>query len=430
MKLKLWVVAQRAMLAAGVVVASLAATVKAEEPAYSQALWPEVVAYKLPGTSPQKFSAKLQADKIAQLANQVADWQLSRYDIRSNQMRPEERASAIPQGWIYATFNIGLLMWGETRNDQGYIQAVRNISAVNEWLLGPRFYHADDHAMGQVYMDLYNRYGAKHMVANLQETFDWVLAHPSDRELEFEGPEMEVMHTAGREFKDPWCTQRWCWADAIFMAPPVWAQLSKLTGDKRYVEFMDKEFWFATDYLYNKKEHLFLRDSRFFTERDENGNAIYWGRGNGWVLAGIARIIPNLPADFAKRADYIKLFSDMSAHIRAAQNSDGSWPSSLLDTSAKPAPESSGTGLLVFGLAWGVNNGYLDRATYLPVIEKGWQSLVRSVDKNGRMGWVQQVGFAPGSATQKDTELYGSGALLLAAAEVYKLALAQQAPQQ
>lgn len=392
------------------------------EPAYSTETWLEPVPYQQLGTKPQRFSAQLQQDKIAAIANQVADWQLSRYDIRSNQMRPEERASAIPQGWIYATFNIGLLKWGETRNDQSYIQAIRNISAVNEWKLGPRFYHADDHAMGQVYMDLYQRYGNKQMIANLQQTFDWVLAHPSQRSLEFEAPEMEIMHTAQRRFEDPWCTQRWCWADAIFMAPPVWAQLAHISGDSRYLEFMDKEFWVTTDYLYNKDDHLFLRDSRFFKQRDQQGNLIYWGRGNGWVLAGIARTIPYLPEDFAKRADYINLFTTMSEHIRAAQNKDGSWPSSLLDTAAKPTPESSGTGLLVFALAWGVNNGYLDRASYLPVIEKGWQSLVRSVDKNGYMGWVQQVGYAPGSATQKDTELYGTGALLLAAAEVYKLA--------
>jgi len=393
-----------------------------DKPAYSVDIWLEPVKYKSPGTQELRFSAQLDQSKIAAVANQVADWQLSRYDIRSNQMRPEERASALPQGWIYATFNIGLLAWGETLNRQEYIQAVRNISAVNDWRLGPRFYHADDHAMGQVYLDLYQRYGDKHMIKNVQQTFNWVLANPSRRALKFDVPETEVMLTAQRRFEDPWCTQRWCWADAIFMAPPVWAELSKVTGDKRYLAFMDKEFWIATDYLYNKEEHLYLRDSRYFTQRDANGNAIYWGRGNGWVLAGIARIIKNVPEDFSRRADYLNIFTDMSQSIRKAQRRDGSWPSSLLDTSVKPTPESSGTGLLVFGLAWGVNNGHLDRATYLPVIERAWQSLVRSVDADGRLGWVQQVAFAPGSATKKDTELYGTGAFLLAASEVYKLA--------
>lgn len=385
---------------------------------YSTEVWPENVEYRQPGTQPLTYSSALKKSDLVKVANQVADWQLAQFDIRSNKMRPEERASAIPQGWIYATFNIGLLRWGETRNDQQYIQAVRNISAINEWRVGPRFYHADDHAMGSVYMDLYERYKKGYMIENLQETFDWVVANPSDRTLEFEGHEKELMLTAHRKFKDPWCTERWCWADAIFMSPPVWAQLSEITGNRAYLDFMDKEFWATTDYLFNKEEMLYLRDSRYFTRKDSNGNLIYWGRGNGWVLAGLARTLPYLPEDFAKKPEYIKLFKGMSEHIRAAQNSDGSWPSSLLDTSVEPVPESSGTGLLVFGLAWGVNNGILDKATFAPVIEKGWQSLVRSVDQDGRLGWVQQVAFAPGSATQKDTELYGTGALLLAASEV------------
>jgi rhamnogalacturonyl hydrolase YesR len=275
--------------------------------------------------------------------------------------------------------------------------------------------------MGQVYLDLYRRYNKSYMIENLKTTFDWVLAHPSNRTFKFDMPEKDVMKTAHRTFQDPWCTERWCWADALFMAPPVWAQLSQVTGDKRYVEFMDKEFWATTEFLYNKEEHLYLRDSRFFHKKDTNGKLIYWGRGNGWVLSGIARIIPHLPKDFATRQNYIDLFAKMSEHIRAAQSKDGSWPASLLGDSEKQPPESSGTGLLVFGLAWGVNNGYLEKDVYMPTIEKGWQSLVSSIAKDGYMGWVQQVGYAPDSVSKKDTELYGTGAFLLAASEVYKL---------
>lgn len=417
------------LAAAGFVGVGCAANNKAghsEQAHYSTDVWPENVEYRAPGTKPMTYSAALNEEDIAAVANQVANWQLAQFDIRSNKMRPEERASAIPQGWIYATQNIGLLRWGETRNDQQYIQAVRNISAINEWRVGPRFYHADDHAMGAVYMDLYERYKKEYMIEDLKNVFDWVMANPSDRTLEFEGHPKETMLTAHRKFTDPWCTERWCWADAIFMSPPVWAQLSQLTGNPAYLEFMDKEFWATTDYLFNKEEKLYLRDSRYFSRKDANGNLIYWGRGNGWVLAGLARTIPHLPEDFEKKSNYLELFKGMSEHIRAAQNSDGSWPSSLLDTSVEPVPESSGTGLLAFGLAWGVNNGVLDRDVYAPVIEKAWQSLVRSVDEDGRLGWVQQVAFAPGSATDKDTELYGTGALLLAASEIIKMAEADK----
>lgn len=387
-----------------------------------EATWYPPQTYQAPGTTQKHYSATMATADITSIANQVADWQLAQYDIRSNMMRPEERASAIPQGWIYATLHIGLSAWAQASDNSAYNQAVRNIAAVNDWQLGPRAYHADDHAIGQVYMDLYRQYKDPRMIHHLKATLDWVIANPSDRSLEFDIPERDDMTLAYRNFDDPWCTQRWCWADAIFMSPPVLAHLSQLTGDQKYLDFMDKEFWFATDYLYRSEESLYLRDSRYFERKDSQGRLIYWGRGNGWVLAGIARTLQYLPTDYPNHAKYVEIFTQMSHRLLSLQNIDGSWPSSLLEVSASSTPESSGTGLLLFGLAWGVNNGLLDKDTFLPVIEKGWQSLVNSVDEDGRLGWVQQVAYAPGSATQKDTELYGTGAFLLAASEIIKLA--------
>jgi unsaturated rhamnogalacturonyl hydrolase len=386
-----------------------------------KANWYKPINYQPLATSPTQYSAALNTKDIQHITNQVANWQLAQYDIRSNQMRVEDRASALPQGWIYATLHIGLLAWAEASNNEAYNQTVRNISAVNDWQLGPRVYHADDHAIGQVYMDLYRTYKDPRMISHLKETLDWVVEHPSQRSLEFESPQHENSEVAHRTFDDPWCTQRWCWADAIFMAPPVFAQLSELTSDDKYLKFMDQEFWAATSYLFRPEQQLYLRDSRYFERKDANGQLIYWGRGNGWVLAGLARTLNYLPADFPSRTRYVELFTQMSKKLLSLQNADGSWPSSLLENNGSATPESSGTGLLVFGLAWGVNQGLLDKASFMPAIEKGWQSLVSSVDENGRLGWVQQVAFAPGSATAADSQLYGTGAFLLAASEVIKL---------
>lgn len=99
------------------------------------------------------------------------------------------------------------------------------------------------------------------------------------------------------------CQFRWCWCDALFMAPPGYFQLSQATGDDSYARFADKEFWATTDYLFRdlpgtaKGSGLFLRDSTFFKEKlDENGDQIFWSRGNGWVFAGIPAILEALPA--------------------------------------------------------------------------------------------------------------------------------------
>ncbi|MCP8899883.1 glycoside hydrolase family 88/105 protein [Gilvimarinus xylanilyticus] len=383
--------------------------------------WPELVKYEKPGTAETSLSADFTRDSVSQVANQVADWQLDQYDIRSNKMRLEGRASGLPQGWMYAPLHSGLLDWGRVSDQPAYEQAVRNIAAVNLWRLGPRRYHADDHAIGQVYLDLYETYQEPVMKENVEAVFDWVLENQSDRSLEFEHPEKEIIYGANRKYVDPWCTVRWCWADAIFMAPPVWAQLAEITGNNDYLEFMNREFWVTTDYLYSDEDHLFLRDSRYFTRKAENGKPIYWGRGNGWVLAGIARTLPHIPQDFEDREEYVELFKDVSAALLRAQKADGSWPASLLEESEAQNAESSATGLIVFSLAWGINSGVLPADEYLPAVEKGWKSLVSTVQPNGKLGFVQQVGYAPESATAEDTQLYGTGALLLAAAEVYQL---------
>jgi rhamnogalacturonyl hydrolase YesR len=272
-----------------------------------------------------------------------------------------------------------------------------------------------------VYLDLYEMHGEPRMKQDVQTVFDWVLDNQLDTSLEFIETDRIVEHWGGRRFDDVRCKWRWCWADAVFMAPPVWLHLSQITGDPRYLEFADREFWEMTEYLYDTEEHLYLRDSRYFDVYASNGKGIFWGRGNGWVYAGLARMLEHLPEDHANRARYEQLFREMGEKLIAIQSPDGSWRTSLLDPESIDIPESSGTGLLVFGLAWGVNNGLLDRATFEPAIRKGWESLVNAVQPDGMLGWVQPVGYEPGSATANDSHLYGVGAFLLSAAEITRM---------
>lgn len=372
-----------------------------------------------PESTSTDLSGELTPDAVRAVANRVADWQLAQYDLKTNNFREEERASELPQGWVNATLNIGLMHWAEASGQTEYRTAVKHLSEVNQWQLGPRVYDADDHAMGQVYIDLYRQYGKEHMIKNTRDVLTEVVEHPSEVDLAFINDERNRFEADGRVFNDQQCRERWCWADAIFMAPPVFFDLSRLTGDPRYAEFADQEFWETTRYLFNEDEQLYLRDSRYFERRDEAGRLIYWGRGNGWVLAGIARILAQMPEDFAHRENYERLYRGMAERLVELQHPDGNWRSSLLADHEAPAPESSGTGLLVFALAWGLNQGLIEGEPYEDSVALGWQALVNAVQPSGMLGWVQQVGFAPGSATEDDTQLYGVGALLLAASELY-----------
>jgi len=173
--------------------------------------------------------------------------------------------------------------------------------------------------------------------------------------------------------------------------------------------------------LYDKEEHLYFRDSNYFNRREANGRKVFWSRGNGWVLAGIARVLESMPVDFQDRPKYVQLYREMAATLIMIQQDDGLWRSSLLDPNAFPTPEVSGTGFYCYGLAWGVNHALLDVATYQPAIVKAWRGMVGCVQLDGKLGYVQPIGAAPDKVSPDLTEIYGAGAFLLAGSEVYKM---------
>jgi rhamnogalacturonyl hydrolase YesR len=206
------------------------------------------------------------------------------------------------------------------------------------------------------------------------------------------------------------------------MAPPVWAALGNFSGDTRYLDYMHGEYQATIDYLFDAEENLFYRDGRFLERRSPQGSKIFWSRGNGWVYAGLPLLIEQLALDNPRRQTYINLYLQMSASLATLQGDHGYWPVSLLEGQHYPLPETSGTGFIVFGLAWGINQGLLPAEDYQPGVMRGWQALTQAVAADGKLGWVQQVGYGPDQVSAEDTQLYGVGAFLLASSEVLKLA--------
>ena len=214
----------------------------------------------------------------------------------------------------------------------------------------------------------------------------------------------------------------WWWCDSLFMAPASHARLSVLTRDPKYLAAMDKEYWKTVQLLYDWDEHLFFRDQTFIGPLTKNGKKIFWARGNGWVFAGLARTLPYIPPDDPYRGRYVTLFKDMAAKLASVQQTDGTWRPSLLDPDEFPDSETSGTSLNCYALAWGINNGLLDRKTYLPVAARAWAALLAARLPNGLLGYVQGVAAAPGVVKANGTQVYATGAFLMSACELAKLA--------
>lgn len=325
----------------------------------------------------------------------VAEWQLA------------NPSSHKPYEWHVAPFWSGLARFAAiSSSPERYRDAIRRNGEANEWKPGPRPLHADDNAITQSYFLLYEVTHDRTMIAPALARFDAMVPLPFNESLEFSNEKT---------------SREWVWCDALFMTPPALALATRATGDHRYIDLMDRLWWKNTDYLYDKDEHLYYRDSRFFDQRSPSGKKIFWSRGNGWVFAGLALVLEYLPAADPARPRLVKLFQEMAPTIARIQGPDGYWSSSLLDPAQVPGPETSGTAFFTFGFAWGINHGLLDRATYEPAARKGWSALVRAVHPDGKLGYVQQVGAAPDPTTADSTEIYGAGAFLHAGTELHRL---------
>jgi rhamnogalacturonyl hydrolase YesR len=340
-----------------------------------------------PGPLARDLSPALKPRAIRKAMRKVADWQLRTGESRFN------------VDWTFAALYDGLLAASRATGDPRYHDAVLRFAEHSGWKLGPRFAHADDEAVAQSYLELYAEHPEPQRIAAIQAEADKLLVRPDD-------PKQPL----------------WWWCDALFMAPPALARLAKATGDSRYLDFMDRQWWITSGLLYDPALHLYSRDATFLDQHEKNGAKLFWSRGNGWVLGGLARVLPYLPPNYPSRERYVAQFLEMVKAVVAIQGQDGLWRSGLLDGPSYPNPEVSGSAFFTFAIAWGINQGLLDRAAYEPVVAKAWKGLLAHVYADGRLGSIQKIGGAPGSLTPGGSYVYGVGAYLLAGSELEKLA--------
>jgi rhamnogalacturonyl hydrolase YesR len=335
-------------------------------------------------------------DKVIRDAGNVADAQLR---LLNDQ---------ISSGWIGAVLQAGLADFSTVSpKGDSYVRILTMLADKNGWKPGVAkqhvdLFHADDLAIGQTYLALYAAHPEPARLEPLKARLDLVVDH-----LNSESANAKLT---------------WWWCDSLFMAPPVMARMSLIAGDPKYLDAMDLEFWRTAVALYSPKDHLFYRDDRFVNQPDKTGKKIFWARGNGWVVGGLARILQYMPESYPSRGKYLKLYKDMMAELLTLQSPDGTWHSNLLYPDEFPEPETSGTAFITYAMAWGINNKLLSIETYEPATVKGWNALIVDRNSDGVPGFVQEVGFQPGAAKPADTQQYATGALLMAAVELQKLA--------
>jgi rhamnogalacturonyl hydrolase YesR len=311
----------------------------------------------------------------------------------------------LDRNWIRATYYTGVTAHYLVTKDREILKQLTEWAEKHDWQVGDETYSmANRLTCGQTYLQLYFLNPEQHMIQSTKEWVDSGLpGSPSSEEIwYFEGGRM--------------------WCDSLYTAPPTLVMLAKATGERKYLDYMNKMYWDVYENLFDQEAGLFYRDERFIGQRTEAGKKVLWSRGNGWVIAGLARILTYLPKEDAEYERFLQLYLRMAKAVARAQSEDGLWRSNLADPMQFANPESSGSAFFCYALAWGINNGVLPAANYLPTVSRAWKGLLTCVHESGKLGWVQPVGAGPESTTFDSTHEYGTGAFLLAGSEMIKLA--------
>lgn len=232
----------------------------------------------------------------------------------------------------------------------------------------------------------------------------------------------EVMHYEAYSKKDDY----WWWSDALYMVMPVMTKMYKLTGDVQYLDKLYENLLYSDRIMLDQETGLYFRDARYVypNHKSVNGKKDFWARGDGWVLAGLAKVLQDLPKDYKHYKFFVAKFQRLADIVAKTQQKDGYWTRSILDPNHAPGPETSGTAFFAYGIMWGVNKGFLAKKDYKKCIDRAWQYISETaVQADGKVGYVQPIGdrAIPGQTVDANSQAnFGVGAVLLAACEYYR----------
>ena len=252
----------------------------------------------------------------------------------------------------------------------------------------------------QTYIDLYNLAPDEKKVARAKE----VLGYEADSKA----------------------NDYWWWADALYMVMPALTKMYKLTGDTKYLRKLYQNILYSDSIMLDKETGLYFRDGKYIYPKHKTakGKKDFWARGDGWVLAGLAKVLQDMPETYVRQPFFVEKYVNLARGVKKLQQPQGHWTRSMMDPEQAPGYETSGTAFFCYGLLWGVNHGYLSKKEFAPTIDKAWNYLTTiALQKDGKVGYVQPIGerAIPGQTVDANSQAnFGVGAFLLAACEYVK----------
>ncbi len=343
--------------------------------------------------------------EVLTVINQVNDYWQEHHS-------PEVRAF-----WDHAAYHTGNMEAYRLTGNQQFLQYSQRWAEYNHWMgateqdpskwlykhygEGQQFVlFGDWQVCFQTYIDLYHLSPAAYKIARAKE----VMGYEADSQVH----------------------DYWWWADALYMVMPVMTKMYRLTGEQKYLDKLYANLLYADSIMLDAETGLYFRDGKYVypQHQTQNGKKDFWARGDGWVLAGLAKVLQDMPKHYPHYDFFVKKYVRLAKSIASLQQKEGYWTRSMMDPHQAPGPETSGTAFFTYGILWGVNHGYLSKKAFSPVIKKAWNYLsTTALQPDGSIGYVQPIGekAIPGQMIDIHSQAnFGVGAFLLAACEYYR----------
>ena len=319
-------------------------------------------------------------------------------DYWITERKPETQDS----GWVDATYYVGCMGAYRLTGDRKYLDNALAWADKNHW---------EYRKFEKPAVPLYYNNGDNY---NCLETYFQLLEYLPGCD---KGQEANMLKEIDLTLNDPE-SNHWKWTDLIYMAMPAFHICANKFKDDRYLEKAHQLFIDIRDdrALYDTEDHLWYRDANYLPDQQltPNGKKIFWGRGNGWAVGGIARALSVTSKDMKYYEEYRQTFVEMIDGLIPWQQEDGFWRCSIVDPAQFDVPETSGTVLISYGMALAIEIGILDREKYLPHVLKAFEAMITvCINEEGRLGYVQRIAAAPGPVAPEDSNGYAVGAFTL-----------------
>lgn len=358
-----------------------------------------VVAVSLLTTMPMPAQGdEFSPDSIISITRRVANYHM------------KNGYNSLPNSWDGGAYMTGIMAMYRLTKDSKYLDFARQWATKFKWqpCVQPLSTSADDICCCQTYCEIYlcdPKPANDSMIANVRTNLYYLF---------------DSLRTTPPHF-DPWT-----WDDALYMAPPAVSRYCTAGKSNRFLDSLNRYWWTTSANLYDTSYHLWYRDGGFKSQKAANGQPVFWSCGVAWVMGGITRVLQDLPLDYPQRSRWETQFREMAAAIKAEQGFNslysGLWTTSMRDHTQWPDPETSASSFFCFGMAWGINNHFLDSSQYIGCVKKAWHDLVANVGTDGALQRCQTVNWQPASVGVNNSSVEGEAAFMLAGEEMWKMA--------